>query len=225
MPARVHPPATPVLTEPARVTEPTEPEPTEPAPRRSARHPRVRLLLDRALSASAGLVALSALAVSAYQAYISREQQKLSAWPYLLQENTGIDGRAWRVQNVGLGPALVRSMCVDVDGQPVRDWGELAMTTLAVDSVALTAQARGFRFVTSTIRRGSVLLPGHTTELVRVSPGAFANTMRGVLNDRRVRLRFCYCSLYGDCWVSDSKTPEPEGTDECPADAGLEFRS
>jgi hypothetical protein len=72
-----------------------------------------------------------------------------------------------------------------------------------------------------------VLLPGSTTQLVHVSPGAFAETMRRVVNDRRVSLRVCYCSLYGECWVNDSRAPEPERVRACPAaaDSALEFRS
>lgn len=187
-----------------------------------ARH---RELLSRLISASAGVVALSALAVSTYQAYIARQQQKMSAWPYVTQGNTGADGYARLVQNVGLGPALVRSVIVTVDGRRVRTWGALLQASLRVDSVALQARLGRTRFVTSSVWRGTVLLPGSTTELARVEPGPFAADVRGALNDARVRLRVCYCSMYDDCWTSDSGQIEPARVPRCPDDPAGEFRS
>ena len=100
--------------------------PEPPSTERTPRAQRMRLLLDRTLSASAGLIAITALAVSIHQAWISRQQQKPSAWPYVTQTNTGAD-----------------------------------------------------------------------------------------------------CSLYGDCWASDSRAPHPEPARvrACPDDRALEFRS
>jgi hypothetical protein len=204
----------------------TEPDAESVTPR--PREKRVRVLLDRALSASAGLVALCALAVSMYQAWIAREQQRMSAWPYLTQDNTNADGGyARRVHNVGLGPALVRSMRVDVDGKLVTNWGDLLLRGLRVDSATLRARSSGVGFVTSSVRPGMVLLPGTTTEVVRIGDPAFADEVRRLLNDdRRVRIRVCYCSLYRDCWLSDSGALEPAEVRACPTpDEALEFQS
>ena len=186
----------------------------------------MRVLLDRALSASAGVVALTALAVSIYQAWISRQQVRMSAWPYVTQGNTGgPTDWAWVVSNVGLGPALVRSMRLDVDGKPVGDWGEFGTTMLKLDESALKERLRDHQVTTSTIQRGTVLLPGTTMELLRIRGGPFAGAMRGLLNDGRVSVRFCYCSLYQECWVNDSRAAEPVPVRECPAAPAEEFRS
>jgi hypothetical protein len=202
----------------------SEPHADSATPR--PREKRVRVLLDRALSASAGIVALSALGVSIYQAWIAREQQKMSAWPYVTQTNTGAGGYGRLVQNVGLGPALVRSMRVDVDGKPVRQWSALLMSALRVDTATLRARLPGAGYTTSSVRPGMVLLPGTTSELIHVSDSAFAGTLRGVMNDPRVHVRICYCSLYGDCWVSDSRALEPAAVRACPTlDESLEFQS
>jgi hypothetical protein len=160
-----------------------------------------------------------------YQAYISRQQLKMGAWPYVTQGNTGADGYARLVENVGLGPALVRSMRVDVEGKPVRDWRGLLTRALAVDSARFAALVQGVTFTTPSVRRGMVLLPGRATEIVRVGPGDLALTLRRVLNDPRVRVRVCYCSLYDDCWVSDSRADEPAAVERCAADPALEFES
>lgn len=187
----------------------------------------MRVLLDRALSASAGVVALSALAVSMYQAYISRQQLRMSAWPYVVQSNTGADGYTRIVQNVGLGPALVRSMRVEVDGRPVHEWGEFLIAGMRIDSATLVSRLKTSGFWTSSVRPGMVLLPGTDTKLAHSSDTTFAESLRRVFTDeRRVRVRICYCSLYDDCWISDSRALEPQKVRECPtADPALEFRS
>ena len=211
-------------TRPATVTHPPDAHDPSSKPHRPRR--RARLLLDRALSASAGIVALTALVVSIYQAWIAREQQKMSAWPYVSQDNTDQDGYAYRIHNVGLGPALVRSLRIDVDGRPVTDWGGLLVAALRVDSATLTKQLRGAGFVMSSVRRGSVLLPGSTTAIVRVADPQAGRTLRGILNDPRVHIQVCYCSLYRDCWLSDSQREEPTETSACPAaDAARDFQS
>ena len=188
---------------------------------------RARALLDRVLSASAGLVALSALCVSAYQTYIMRQQLKAGAWPYVLQQNTGgPTNYAWQVKNLGLGPALVRSMTVRVDGRPVHNWREFVTAAERLDSAGAEAwrEQRVTTMVTSSIRPGTVLLAGSTTELIRVT-GTVGVDLRRLLNDDRVRVRVCYCSLYDDCWASESKDPAPAGLDACTSDPAAEFRS
>ncbi len=176
-------------------------------------------LLDRVLSASAALVAASALAVSVYQARIMREQQVMSAWPYVVQGNTGVDPYARIVQNVGLGPALVRSFIVEVDGRPVHYWGELRE---AVEHGSRPAPI-ATRSTSSTLRRGLVLLPGTPSEVLHVEGADAAARMRAVLTDERVRMRVCYCSLYEDCWTSDTREYEPVRVAACPSDATREF--
>lgn len=203
----------------------TEPhaDPATPRPREK----RVRVILDRALSASAGLVALCALTVSIYQAWTAREQQKMSAWPYVTQSNTGGDGYSRIVQNVGLGPALVRSMRVEVDGRPVTQWGQFLMAALRTDSATLVAQTGPAGFWTSSVRPGMVLLPGSDTRLAHAADGPFATALRAAFNDEtRVHITICYCSLYKDCWTSDNRALEPSEVRACPAaDPALEFRS
>lgn len=184
-----------------------------------------RDVADRILSGSAGVVALSALAVSVYQAKIAREQQKMSAWPYVTQGNAGSDSVYARlVQNVGLGPALVRSVRVTVDGRPARTWRGVMLAALAADSAHLRALTAGSHLTTSSVLPGMVLVAGSTTELLHLE-GTFAPTLRRVLNDPRVRVRVCYCSVYGDCWLSDSEERVPAPLRACPDDGAAEFQS
>jgi hypothetical protein len=80
--------------------------------------------VDRMLSLAAGVAAITAVAVSLYQAALAREQLRASAWPYLAQSNSFSGGQPYlrTVRNDGLGPARVRSFSVLVDGRPVPNW-------------------------------------------------------------------------------------------------------
>ena len=185
-----------------------------------------REFLDTALSVSAAVVALSALVVSAYQAKIAREQQKMSAWPRVYMYNTGSNSNyGYIVQNVGVGPALVRSATLAVDGRYLRTWTDV-LAAAGVDTTKLDSLGPTTTFITSSVRPGSVLLPGVTTELLRTQ-GQLARPVYQLFHSGRLRLRVCYCSVYRDCWVADSEsdTPDPAEVAACPNDPGREFRS
>lgn len=189
---------------------------TDPRPRRSE-------LVSRALSASAGLVAVCALAVSAYQAMIMRQQLKASAWPYLIQGNSGTTEYSRIVQNVGLGPALIRSFVVEVDGRPVHYWGEARELVEARATAPLPALPANVPTYSSTLARGLVLLPGAPFDIYHVASEEVGARMRQVFTDHRLRMRVCYCSLYDDCWTSDTRAHEPVPTRACPDDPTREF--
>lgn len=198
----------------------------EQAEVRAAR--RARIQLDRVLSLSAALVALCALAVSVYQTKIMREQQRASAWPSLYLYSSNVDGWSREVRNLGLGPALVRSVVVTVDSQPVRDWGD-ALERLGdkplMDSVErAAARDTSIQVFTNTFARGSVLLPGEKTVLVRVTPPSLGRRIERTTRGRRLAIEVCYCSFYDDCWTVGTRRMEPESVRACVADSTRQFR-
>jgi hypothetical protein len=195
------------------MTAPDIPPPT-PRPER-----RARVLLDRAVSASAGLVALCALAVSVYQAMISRQQQRMSVWPYVMQYNSGRDGGYFReVQNAGVGPALIGWSEVIVDGRPRRTWGDvLRALTRTNDST--------FQLVYSALPPGSVLLPGTTQDLIELAPGPFAQAIHASIDSGRLVTRVCFCSLYEECWIATSGARKPTPVRACVVDTTRAFHN
>jgi hypothetical protein len=76
---------------------------------------------DGVAAVIAALVGLLALCVSGYTAWLQREQVRAQVWPYL---ETGISGSKHELilVNKGVGPALIRSVKVYVDGKPQHDW-------------------------------------------------------------------------------------------------------
>ncbi len=173
-------------------------------------------VVDRILSISAIVAAIAAVAVAVYEARIGREHQKVSVWPYLNQFNTLAPGLPYtrNIQNVGIGPALVRSVQVRVDGRPVQRWSEIVRALTGREAPDL---------IYSSLHRGSVILPGSTLELLRLPPGETATRFWQAVQTDRFSMRVCYCSLYQDCWISDNQQDEPQSVRQCRTDAQVEF--
>jgi hypothetical protein len=63
------------------------------------------------------------LCVSAYTAYVQRQQVRAAVWP-ILEFDSGNGPIHFTLANKGVGPAIIRHVIVMVDGQPVRNWKE-----------------------------------------------------------------------------------------------------
>jgi hypothetical protein len=171
--------------------------------------------VDRILSLAAGVAAITAVAVSLYQASLAREQLRASGWPYLAQSNSYVAGRPYvrSVSNEGVGPARVRSFSVLVDGRPVPTWNAAVR--------ALTGEGEP-NLVYSSFGRGSVLPPGGARELLTLPAGDRAAKFWSAAQ-LRLRTVVCYCSVYEECWRADSRDDEPAPVRECRADSASAF--
>lgn len=71
------------------------------------------------IALAASLASICAVAVAAYQTYLSRQQQLNSVWPYLLtNENIDETGKiSLIILNQGIGPAIIDSAEVFYHGQ------------------------------------------------------------------------------------------------------------
>lgn len=189
-------------------------------------------MLDRALSASAGVVALCALGVSFYQAWLTREQatlareqQRASVWPRIqLARNSAATTYAQLVTNVGLGPALVKRVALTVDGRPVTSWQGVARALLDSATLARMQADTGLSLTTNSVVRGTVILPGTTLEHLRVRSRWLPRTLLAATERHQLVTAVCYCSLYDDCWTVTSRAREPTPARSCPAaDSTVEF--
>ena len=161
---------------------------------------------DAMAAVIAAMIGALALVVSAYTAYIQREQVRAQVWPYLLigyadPENSII------VLNKGVGPAQVRGMQVLVDDKPQRSWRD------AVKALGLESDA----FTQSTIS-ANVLSAGERVEAIKLPDAATYERFR-VAAQKRVKIIICYCSTLGECWVRDRKVRDQTTmqVDVCPA--------
>jgi hypothetical protein len=154
---------------------------------------------DRILAICAIISAFAAVGIAVYETRITRAHQKASVWPSMLQYNTVADGLYTReVENRGLGPALVRTFQVRVDGVPVDSWDH------AIE--VLTGQVPG-QYVYGSLGEGHTLLPGRPYRLLIIEWEPLGQLVHREVNHGRLTTEICYCSVYDDCWVAGSGLP------------------
>lgn len=138
----------------------------------------------------AALIGLLALLVSGYTAWLQRQQVRAQVWPRLLLMSSDTQ-QELLVMNKGVGPAVVRSLRVTVDGVVQRDWAALAR--------ALDLAPKDF--VQSTVN-GTVLSGGERYVMANFPERAVWERVRPQLG--RVARRLCYCSTLDECWIVES---------------------
>ena len=173
----------------------------------------------------ATLVGLCALCVSAYIAYVQRQQERAAVWPILEFDSSNAPIH-FTLANKGVGPAIIRHVIVKVDGQPVRNWKE------ALGRILGPGGAFGFgeRHECRVFAAGesmTVFTP-HDPEN---QPLNFekSNPLWVKLNKDRLRVtvEICYCSTLGECWTLRAGGLTPSTTTEtrrCPSRSATSFQ-
>ena len=167
-----------------------------------------RSIVDRIVSGAAMFVALSSLAIALYEVRMMREHDRISVWPYVTFFNSDSGGvYTFNARNAGIGPALIRSLEIRIDGKPQRNWGDL------VDRIGVDISGTPGSY--SSFGKGTVLLPGAKTSLLTIGPAGASQPFHRAVQ-HRMSTRSCYCSLYEQCWVfDDAKSPEPQPVRAC----------
>jgi len=173
-------------------------------------------LTDRIMSVSAIIAALAAVLVAAYEARINREYQRLSVWPRIQQFDSFVPDQPYTrsVLNVGMGPALVRSVEIRVDGNVCRTWRNVSEALL---------KHRIPNTISSSLHNGSVLVPNKEVTVLKIPVGDDARAFWEASQDR-LSIRICYSSLYGESWMSDTARQEPVQVSQCVSDPEKEFQ-
>ncbi|MGH8184571.1 MAG: hypothetical protein ACREPH_13020 [Rhodanobacteraceae bacterium] len=163
---------------------------------------------DAAAAIIASLVGLLALIVAGYTAHIQRQQVRAQVWPYLIWANSD-NQTEYMWFNKGVGPAVIKSVQVLVDGNPQHNW----------DGVLHAMRLNGINVNQSTLNR-NVLSAGEKLDWLKFQDHADFQKFRAATHHARLDFKVCYCSTLGDCWVVDSprrdgKIRVPVG--KCPA--------
>lgn len=151
-------------------------------------------------SLAALAVSALALALGAYQTRLMQTQARASVWPYVVLGFRFADkgehaGFELHVENNGVGPALVRSVHVSVDGKPVRHWSDF-FRQLVASGTTVEASLSGLH--------GVVIPPSTNRETavaaLKISDVEQAKLAFGARD--RLGIDICYCSIYDDCWIA-----------------------
>jgi hypothetical protein len=181
-------------------------------------------------------VSISAITAAAliYQTRVIGDQFAATIWPYLSVGATyDTSGETIEVTNDGVGPALVRSAQLSVDGREVRAWNDYVkvlthdpqLRELFLRALAAYKAGRVDALVAmSSIGPSSTLRPGESQRLLRISLPEIVPTQ--ALVKHSVALDFCYCSLNGSCWTLHA-TPgqidhEPAPVSHCAGSAAIQ---
>ena len=143
------------------------------------------------IAVAALVVSVSAVVVGLYEAALQRQHDRAEVWPHLeVTTFTMRTGATLSVENTGIGPALVKSIVVTVDGKRAHNWNEVLTTLLG--------HAPPSPFSNSTISE-SALRPGNKVTLIGLPsedmPPGFWNAVG------RVGLSLCYSSVFGESWL------------------------
>jgi hypothetical protein len=162
----------------------------------------------------AALVGLLALTVSGYTAYLQRQQVRAQVWPYL---EPGMSGSKREVIlfNKGVGPAIIHSVKILVDGKPQRNWSAV-FSALGIDY--------DHHIPYSTINGVVISANDHIDQLLFPTAEDFNRYAHQI---KRVELKLCYCSSLGECWTFDDAATLPgeshKPVAQCPARGDDEF--
>ena len=139
---------------------------------------------------SALVIGVVAMVISAYTAYLQRNQARLAAWPHV-QFGVGADFRL-TVANKGVGPALNERVDVRLDGRSLQNWAQL------LEAVAGPGQ---HAFNHTTMNR-MVLTAAESAVVLELSDADVRQKVQAART--RITSELCYCSVYDQCWIVDS---------------------
>ncbi|HEX7340653.1 MAG TPA: hypothetical protein VF269_00100 [Rhodanobacteraceae bacterium] len=162
------------------------PGPEEARPPTQAR----RIRWDALAAIIASLVGLLALLVAGYTAYVQRQQVRAQVWPYLTAAYQD-DKHMLTIFNKGVGPAIVKSVQVTVDGKPQLDWKHVFA------ALHVSAAENGYGFSTLS---AAVLSPGDKLTLLVFKDNSTYAHFRQAMGTHGL-VNICYCSTLGECWA------------------------
>ncbi len=131
-----------------------------------------------------------------------RRQTAASVWPYVqlaVNDHASDEDAAFELfmSNTGVGPAQLRTMRVTIGGAPRTSWEEAIR---AVNNGEMRPFAQDF--ITNR-----VISPGETVRVFSTQDPVVVRALQASVADPANAIEFCYCSIFDECWVADSRTP------------------
>ena len=162
------------------------------------------------------------MVATVYQTHVIAQQFSATVWPYVSFDDTT---SPWSfevdLRNDGLGPAIVRSVRITLDGKPQASLETLLARlsheepqSLAAVRAALRAGTK-VQITTSTPQAGLVVPANAQHVVIRVQGAVLVRYVGPAF--KRVGISLCYCSLTGTCWTQSHQTrdTEPQAVASC----------
>lgn len=163
------------------------------------------LRFDTVVAACALLMSTVTAGAMVYQTRVLQDQFAATVWPYLaVNTDYGRQSVSLRLVNEGVGPALIRSAQVSVDGKPFAGWDDRFLTTVFGELPPRSEKRRTMRLADQSVDSSTAVRAGEERVLLGVSstrPRLISTALR-----HDVVLDFCYCSINEKCWTLHAST-------------------
>lgn len=165
------------------------------------------------------IVGIAALIVSWDQSRLMREEIRASVWP-ALQVDGVVDSSkqqltiGLRVQNAGVGPALIERINVYHQGTLIKDIEALA------EHMPPGANRSQHTLTGRIIAAGASTSP-FTFRYQQDEAVDAIDVLNSLANDWSVEI--CYCSSLKQCWISDFSTTPPREIEHCKSAAASDL--
>jgi hypothetical protein len=183
--------------------------------------------LDISLALSAFLISLTSLAVAIHHGKTMDKLVASNSYPNIDPENSNQedlhDGLGQRpvvymgLVNTGIGPARIRAVEVSFADKPVANIRALLAACCTDPSAPVLPKPHIYY---SGDMRGQMLQAGKSARLFSWAEApddprwARLEALRP-----KIDVRVCYCSVFDECYVHDSRRSEPERIQACPVPA------
>lgn len=165
------------------------------------------------LSVLGVFVAAVALYAALTESEAVRRQTAAAVWPYVqlsIDDYETAESAEFRLSltNAGVGPAHVRAMRVSIHGEPQPDWA----------SAVRAAGADGEQPFSQAFAQNRVIRPGERVDIFSTADRGAVRALRAAVAEGAGAVEFCYCSIFDQCWIADSRSPEAEreSRPQCP---------
>ena len=174
----------------------------------------VRMTMWQTILSVVGIfIAVVALYAALKESAAVRQQTAAAVWPFVQMiiedyDHGDMAGFTMSFVNVGVGPAKVRSLRLEIDGQAIRDW------TQAVNILGGDVDAN----VGRNFLGGRVLRPEERVDLITTTDPDLARRFQMAIATQGNYVSYCYCSIFDECWLADSRQDlqNPEPVEVCP---------
>lgn len=142
---------------------------------------------------SALIISILALVVSIFEANILKSQQKATVWPYVTVQ-PGYNSEGFRIvaMNKGVGPAIIKSVQVEYDGQPVNTYLDLLKRAKPDNKLS-------YSNISTNRINGIVMAPNERITMMDLPWEPDTRAILPLL-ESKVRIRIQYCSVLDECW-------------------------
>jgi len=144
-------------------------------------------------------IALLAVCVAGYTAFMQRQQVRAAVWPILEFDSSNGPIR-FTLTNKGVGPAIIKHVILKVNDRSVKNWAEVLEKILGP----------GYDPGEESDMSGRVFAAGESMNVftphdAAQNPIAFdkSNPLWAKLDAGRghITVEICYCSTLGECWT------------------------